>query len=110
MSVRVLQMQNRIGIAIAIVLTITTTTTVLPLAYASSTSPYDSGYNHGCDDAGLSASDRYMTEPRKGPSFHTDEFMSGYRDGFQECGGGSSGDGGGGGSLEDVIRDACVVF
>jgi hypothetical protein len=29
-------------------------------AYATSNSPYDSGYNHGCDDTGLSASDRYI--------------------------------------------------
>jgi hypothetical protein len=76
-----------------------------PSAYGSS--PYDSGYNHGCDDAGLSSSDRYINEPGKGPNFHTDEFMSGYHDGFQECGGSSGGGGGsGGGSMEDDIRGA----
>ena len=39
--------------------------------------------------------------------------MSGYRDGFQECGGSSGGGGGsgsdsGGGSLEDKIRRICT--
>lgn len=59
----------------------------LQSVYASERSPYDSGYDHGCDDAGLSPSDRYINEPGKGPSFHTDEFMSGYYDGFNSCGG-----------------------
>ena len=99
-------MQSRIGIAI--VLTIATIVT-FPLAYGSSISPYDSGYNHGCDDAGLSPSDRYINEEGKGPSFHTDEFMSGYYDGFDSCGGSSGGGGGSGGeSLEDKIRRICT--
>ena len=86
----------------------------VPLAHGSS--PYDSGYNHGCDDAGLSASDRYINEEGKGPSFHTDEFMSGYNDGFQSCGGSSSGgddsDSGSddSGSRSDVIRDFCSAL
>jgi hypothetical protein len=45
--------------------------------------PYDSGYDHGCDDAKISdLSDRYINQPEKGPSFHTDEFMNGYNDGY----------------------------
>lgn len=33
---------------------------------------YDSGYDHGCDDAGISnLGDRYINQPEKGPSFHT---------------------------------------
>lgn len=53
---------------------------------ASESSPYDSGYNHGCDDAGISdPSDRYINQPEKGPSFHTEEFMSGYDAGFSGC-------------------------
>ena len=52
---------------------------------ASSKSPYESGYDHGCDDSGLKAEDRYINEPGKGASFHTDEFMDGYRTGYQEC-------------------------
>jgi hypothetical protein len=49
----------------------------------SGSSPYNSGYDHGCDDAKISdPSDRYINQPEKGPSFHTDEFMNGYRDGY----------------------------
>ena len=46
-------------------------------AYASSEA-YNSGYEHGCDDAGISdPDDRYINQPEKGPSFHTGSFMSG---------------------------------
>ena len=85
---------------------------VAPNVYASS--PYDSGYNHGCDDAGLSSSDRYINEPGKGPNFHTDEFMSGYYDGFQKCGGDEGSevgeDDGDGGSRSDVVQDFCSAL
>jgi hypothetical protein len=57
----------------------------IQLAYAGGKSPYESGYDHGCDDADLSPSDRYINEPGKGPSFHTDEFMDGYNAGFDNC-------------------------
>jgi hypothetical protein len=36
------------------------------LICAGGKSPYESGYDHGCDDAGLSPSDRYINEPGKG--------------------------------------------
>lgn len=63
----------------------------LPFVLASSNSPYDSGYDHGCDDAGISdPSDRYINQPEKGPSFHTSEFMNGYNAGFNSCGSSSS--------------------
>jgi hypothetical protein len=53
---------------------------------ALGSSPYDSGYDHGCDDAKISdPSDRYINQPEKGPSFHTDEFMNGYNDGYNAC-------------------------
>jgi hypothetical protein len=56
-------------------------------AFASSKSPYESGYDHGCDDAGISnPSDRYINQPEKGPSFHTSEFMNGYYTGVNSCG------------------------
>jgi hypothetical protein len=56
------------------------------IAIASSKSPYESGYDHGCDDADISdPDDRYINQPGKGPSFHTDEFMSGYDDGYDDC-------------------------
>ena len=49
-------------------------------------SPYDSGRDHGCDDARISdPSDRYINQPEKGPSFHTSEFMNGYDSGFSSC-------------------------
>ncbi len=52
--------------------------------YASS--PYDSGYDHGCDDAGISdPSDRYINQDEKGPSYHTSDFMNGYYDGYRDC-------------------------
>lgn len=38
------------------------------------------------DDADISdPDDRYINQPEKGPSFHTDEFMSGYNDGYDAC-------------------------
>ena len=59
------------------------------VVYASESLPYDSGRDQGCDDAGISDSnDRYINQPEKGPSLHTEEFMAGYYDGFNNCGGG----------------------
>lgn len=47
---------------------------------------YDSGYDHGCDDAKISdPGDRYINHPGKGPDYHTSEFMDGYNDGFADC-------------------------
>lgn len=58
------------------------------LAYASNNDPYQSGYDHGCDDAEISnPSERYINQPEKGSAFHTDEFMRGYNDGFDACSG-----------------------
>jgi hypothetical protein len=51
-----------------------------------SSDPYDSGYGRGCDDARiLVPSDRYINQPQKGPSFHTDAFMQGYYNGYNAC-------------------------
>jgi hypothetical protein len=59
---------------------------------ASSKSPYESGFDHGCDDADISDPDeRYINQPEKGPSFHTDEFMDGYDNGFDSCSGDNDG-------------------
>lgn len=58
----------------------------LPFVLASSKSPYDSGYDHGCDDAGIfDPSDRYINQPEKGPAYHTEDFMNGYNTGFNSC-------------------------
>ena len=63
-----------------------------PLSFVqgSRSSPYDSGYDHGCDDAGISdPSDRYTNQDEKGPSYHTDAFNNGYDAGFEACSGSS---------------------
>ena len=63
-----------------------TFTTQIQLAYAGGKSPYESGYDHGCNDADISdPDDRYINQPERGPSSHTDEFMDGYRSGFDNC-------------------------
>jgi hypothetical protein len=47
---------------------------------------YNSGYAHGCDDA--KAGDHpYLNSPGHGANFHTGQFMEGYNDGFNGCGG-----------------------
>lgn len=47
---------------------------------------FDVGYDHGCNDASISDfSNRYINQPEKGPSFHTDEFMLGYDAGYNAC-------------------------
>jgi len=47
---------------------------------------YDSGYNHGCNDAKIDdVIKRYISQVGKGPAFHTNEFMRGYYDGFDMC-------------------------
>jgi hypothetical protein len=71
----------------------------LQQANASSKSPYQSGQDHGCDDAGISdVDDRYINQPEKGASFHTNEFMLGYNNGYDDCSGGDDGGNGGGDS------------
>ncbi|MDN5868996.1 MAG: FxLYD domain-containing protein [Candidatus Nitrosocosmicus sp.] len=58
----------------------------LPSASVVATSPYESGYDHGCDDAKISdPSDRYINQPEKGPAYHTSEFMDGYYSGYDKC-------------------------
>lgn len=76
--------------------------------YASSDA-YDSGRDHGCDDAGISnPSDRYINQAEMGPSFHTAAFMDGYHAGFRECSGSpniGSNDGGNGNNNGNVISE-----
>jgi hypothetical protein len=47
--------------------------------------PYQAGYDHGCSDAKLPPSKRYINQPGKGPESHSEEFMSGYNAGFSAC-------------------------
>jgi len=71
------------AVFISMILAVTTGSS----GYASSDA-YDSGYNHGCDDAGISdPDDRYINQPEKGPLFHTGTFMRGYNNGFSACSG-----------------------
>jgi hypothetical protein len=54
--------------------------------YTYAISGYDSGYNHGCDDAKVAdPSQRYINQPDKGPNFHSDPFMQEYKSGFNSC-------------------------
>jgi hypothetical protein len=54
--------------------------------YAYAISGHDSGYNHGCNDAKVAdPSQRYINQPEKGPNFHSDAFMQGYKSGFNSC-------------------------
>jgi hypothetical protein len=82
----------------------------LQQANASSKSPYESGRGHGCDDAGISdVGDRYINQDEKGPSFHTNEFMRGYNNGYDDCSGSGSHDDRSndrGTSIKDELIDA----
>ena len=45
-----------------------------------------SGYSRGCSDSQISnLADRYINQPEKGPSFHSNAFMQAYHDGFNAC-------------------------
>lgn len=47
---------------------------------------HTSGYNHGCSDAQISdPSERYINQPEKGSSLHSDAFMQAYNEGFNSC-------------------------
>jgi hypothetical protein len=72
----------------AMMLTMSIFTGQVHLAYAGGKSPYESGYDHGRDDADEDVDDRYINQPERGPSFHTDAFMRGYNAGFNDCSGG----------------------
>ena len=59
---------------------------MIPSSRLTAASPHSAGYHHGCDDAKISnVGDRYISQPGKGPSFHTQEFMNGYNVGFNAC-------------------------
>ena len=56
-----------------------------PSAFAIS--DYQSGYNHGRNDANKPVSQRYINTAKQGPSHHTAEFMRGYHQGFRDYAG-----------------------
>jgi hypothetical protein len=75
---------SAIMIVVAVTLFMTSATNIINV-YAKS--PYDSGFDHGCDDSHISdSSDRYINQDEKGPAYHTTAFMKGYYEGFKECG------------------------
>jgi hypothetical protein len=82
----------------------------IPSAFASNDA-YDSGRDHGCDDANISdPDDRYINQPERGPSYHTGAFMDGYHAGFDACSGnGDDNDNGGSNNNgdSDILGDIC---
>ena len=86
LSLQVVRRDMKTGFVIAATLIIIFTDSlgVIHNAIAKET-PYQAGYDHGCSDAKLTFSARYINQPGKGPQFHTQEFMSGYRVGFNVC-------------------------
>jgi hypothetical protein len=60
--------------------------TSITAATNTTKSSFESGYDHGCSDVKISEfSDRYINQPGKGPSYHTEEFMRGYDTGYNTC-------------------------
>ncbi len=79
-------LRHKVPITVAFLICTLTLLSPLSSVQGSKASPYDSGYDHGCDDAGISdPSERYINQDEKGPSYHTGEFMSGYYEGFNSC-------------------------
>src|SRR5919198_1129343 len=76
-------MKTKLAIAMMLI-TIAAVSFMIPKAMAKGT-PFQAGYDHGCSDAKLTFSKIYINQPGKGPSFHTEEFMSGYNVGFRVC-------------------------
>jgi hypothetical protein len=65
---------------------LTLLTMLSPLGQQIYAAAHTSGYNHGCSDAQISdPSERYINQPEKGPSFHSDAFMQTYNEGFDAC-------------------------
>jgi hypothetical protein len=70
MALKILK-NTSIILFVLIFLIASTLVSFIPYGYASI---YESGYDHGCDDAAISdPNDRYINQSEKGPSFHTNE-------------------------------------
>ena len=76
--------KTKLAIAAVLVIMAAASLGILQNVLAKGT-PWQAGYDHGCSDAQLPFSARYINQPDKGPQFHTQEFMSGYRAGFSAC-------------------------
>lgn len=78
----------KVPLTVAFIICTLTLLSPLSSSQVYAASPYDSGYDHGCSDAGISdPSSQYINEPGKGPSYHTSEFMDGYYAGVDTCSG-----------------------
>jgi hypothetical protein len=76
------------GLSIAVVALIVVAAASLGImqgVMAKKGTPFQAGYDHGCNDAKVTFSARYINQPGKGSNFHTQEFMSGYNRGFSIC-------------------------
>jgi len=83
----------KLTLVAALVIVATSSSILLQSAMAKKgdAGSYDVGYKHGCSDASLSPSARYINQPDKGPSQHSGIFMQGYNAGFAACSGHSNG-------------------
>ena len=83
--------KNRLAIAGAVLIVVAAASLgIIQSVMAKKGTPFQAGYDHGCSDAKITISARYINQPGKGPSFHTQEFMSGYNRGFSTCSGGKA--------------------
>src|ERR687883_2069371 len=81
-------MNNRLAItAVLIIVAATSSLGTMQGTMANKGTPFQAGYDHGYNDAKVMFSARYINQPGKGPSFHTQEFMGGYNGGFSACSG-----------------------
>jgi hypothetical protein len=56
------------------------------IGQAHAQNQYEFGYDKGCEDAKITNStQQYIKQPGGGPSFHSNEFIEGYDDGYEEC-------------------------
>ena len=78
-------MKTKLTILAVLVIVSAASLGIIQSAMATKGTPWQAGYDHGCSDAQLPFSARYINQPDKGPQFHTQEFMSGYRAGFSAC-------------------------
>lgn len=84
-------MNNMLSIAAVLIIVAAASLGTMQGTMAKKGTPLQAGYDHGCNDAKVMFSARYINQPGKGPTFHTQEFMSGYNGGFNACSGKASG-------------------
>jgi hypothetical protein len=79
-------MKTKLAIAAAlIVVAAASSLGTIQSAMAKKGTPFQASFDHGCNDTKVTFDARYINQPGKGPSFHTQEFMSGYNRGFNMC-------------------------